>query len=56
MPFTFNRGDLYVVTINGNLWSCTREKCRAMWYKKQPDRLSENTVVAKTFGININWW
>ena len=67
MPFTFNRGDLYVVTTNGNLWSCTREECRAMWYKKAARQAicehcsgkniwnKHQLVVIPTVGMTVNW-
>ena len=34
MPFTFNAVDLYVVTIKEKPWTCSKEVCRALEYKK----------------------
>ena len=34
MPLTFNAVDLCVVTINEKPWTCAKEVCRALEYKK----------------------
>ena len=37
MPFSFNAGELCIVTINGKPWTRAREVCRAPEHNKKTD-------------------
>ena len=39
MPRTFNAVELCVVTINEKPWTCAREVCRALKYKKKTAKI-----------------
>ena len=57
MSFTFNAIDMYVVTtLSKAIFGLVVGKCFGHWgMKKQPDKLSDITVVKKILGTNINW-